>query len=273
MSVSVLLVEDNIQNLKAKKGYLDTFDCGPVLGVRDPDEAIHAIRSLPHFDLVIADIDLSQGSKKKEVHNKGGVAVAKWLKETGYPAYVAGYSSFFEGDEISESERSVFNDIVDRSVGFAEQNKKMETWIKSAAGNDRSSILRDLLFEAFEASKSEQKERHVPVVSLDTLVDYDGDEVSEIRKNGFSLSLLLPDVDEEIRKAFPIWVKREASRTYIEVVGQPYLFAEGKSQKDAQEALRSLILGYYEDLRDKDSSIEMGSYVKIMFSFIESLLK
>ncbi|PWW01978.1 CheY-like chemotaxis protein [Hoeflea marina] len=271
MSVSVLLIEDNEKNLAAKKGYLETFGCGPILGVRDPDAAIHAARSLPHFDLVIADIDLSESSKRREEHNKGGVAVARWLRETNYPAFVAGYSSFFEGDEISESERSTFDDMVDRSVGREEQEAKFEDWIERAKRSDRTSTLRALLFEAYEGASREKKDYHVPVVSLDTLVDYDAEQLAEFRDSGFKLSLMLPTVDDEIRKAIPVWIKRAKNSCYIEVVGQPYLFADGTDELQAREALKSLIAGYYDDLRGRDPEKEMGSYVKFLFRFLDSL--
>lgn len=273
MSVSVLLVEDNENNLKAKKGYLKTFDCDTIVGVRDPDSAIHAIRSLPHFDLIVADIDLSEASKKQEEHNKGGVAIARWLKETNYPAFVTGYSSYFEGDDISDAERAVFDDIVDRSVGGEALNLKFKSWIDTASQKDRTSTLRALLFEAYEQAASKVKDRHIPVVSLDTLVDYEAAELTEIRNSGYKLSLILPNVDDEIRKAIPIWIKREKGFCYIEVVGQPYLFADGSSETLAQESLNSLILGYYEDLKDRNPDDEMGSYVKIMFHFLDSLFK
>ena len=273
MSVSVLLVEDNEKNLQAKKGYLETFSCEPILGVRNPDEAIRAVRSLPHFDLVVADIDLSKASRKREQHNKGGVAVARWLKETKYPAFVAGYSSYFEDDHISENERSVFDDIVDRSVGGDALNKKMQAWIERASKTDRTSTLRNLLLEAYTKTTQQSRSRHVPIVSLETLVDYEAEEVSEIRCSGYSLSLLLPDVDDEIRRAIPIWIKRESGAHYIEVVGQAYLFAEGANEHDAKNALRALIVGYYEDLIEKDPNEEMGPYVKMLFSFLDSLFK
>lgn len=273
MRVSVLLVEDNKSNLQAKKDYLSTFDCGSILGVRDPDAAIRAVRSLPHFDLVVADIDLSEASRKLEQHNKGGVAVARWLKETKYPAFVAGYSSYFEGDDISENERSVFDDIVDRSVGGRALDEKMQAWIERASGTDRTSTLRVLLLEAYQKTTLQGRSNHVPLVSLDTLVDYETEEVSEIRRSGYSLSLLLPDVDDEIRRAIPIWIKRENGAHYIEVVGQPYLFAEGANEHEAKDALKVLIVGYYEDLIEKDPNKEMGPYVKMLFSFLDSLFK
>lgn len=273
MSVSVLLVEDNEPNLQAKKAYLGTFDCGPILGVHDPDTAIHVVRSLPHFDLVVADIDLSEASKKCNQHNKGGVAVARWLKETKYPAFVAGYSSYFEGDEISENERSVFDDIVDRSVGGSALNEKMQAWIERASGADRTSTLSALLLEAYQKTTPQSRSKRVPLVSLETLVDYETEEVSEIRRSGYSLSLLLPDVDDEIHRAIPIWIKRESGAHYIEVVGQPYLFAEGANEHEAKDALKVLILGYYEDLIEKDPKEEMGPYVKMLFSFLDSLFK
>ena len=278
MNVSVLVVEDKELNLKARKECLATFDCGPILGVQDPDAAIRAVRSLPHFDLVVTDIDLSEASRKRDQHNKGGVAVAKWLKETKYPAFVAGYSSYFEDNEISQNERSVFDDIVDRSVGSDALNKKIEAWIERASKTDRTSILRNLLLEAYtlEAytkTTHQSRSKRVPIVSLETLVDYAAEEVSEIRSSGYSLSLLLPDVDDEIRRAIPIWIKRESGAHYIEVVGQAYLFAEGANEHEAKNALKALIVGYYEDLIDKDPNEEMGPYVKMLFSFLDSLFK
>ena len=54
---------------------------------------------------------------------------------------------------------------------------------------------------------------------------------------------------------------------------QPYLFAEGANEQNAKEALRSLIVGYYDDLRDKDPNKDMGSYVKFLFSFLDTLFK
>lgn len=273
MSVSVLLVEDKDANLKAKKGLLKELGCGPVVGVRDPDSAIAAVRTLPHFDLIIADIDLSDASTSKTGHNKGGVEVARWLKATKYPAFVTGYSGFFKGDEITESDRSVFDDFVDRSVGMIELTEKFGVWIGRARNADRGSHLRDLILEAYEASTASAARKHVPVVSLDTLVDYEGNHLEELRADGYKLSLVLPDVDEEIKRAFPVWIKKVRGEVSIEVVGQPYLFASGGSEKEAQDALRALILGYHSDLGGKDPNRDMGPYVKIMFRFLESLFK
>jgi CheY-like chemotaxis protein len=277
MTVSVLLIEDNAANLTAKKALLGTFDnCGTVIGVRDPDTAVHMLRSLPRFDLVVADIDLSETAKGNSSHNKAGIAVARWLKDSRYPAYVAGYSSYFADDEISEGDKETFDDMVDRSVDGIALDEKLETWIKKASENDSGSTLRQLLFEAY-ASDSAHKTRGstaasiAPVVSLDTLIDYESDELEEIRTSGFSLSLLLPDVDDEIRKAIPIWIKRDSDSVAIEVVGQPYLYATGETEASAKEALKALILGYYQDLKGQHSKAELGAYVKILFQFLDSL--
>ncbi len=277
MSVSVLLIEDDAANLTARRNLLRTFDgCGTVVGVRDPDSALHMLRSLPRFDLVVADIDLSQTARAGKNHNKAGVAVARWLKDSRYPTFVAGYSSFFSGDEISDGERAAFDDIVDRSVDGQDLDDKLESWIANASGGESNSSLRQLLFEAYASSSEDTKETGgrpstVPVVSLDTLIDYESEELEEIRASGFSLSLLLPDVDDEIRKAIPIWIKRADAEVAIEVVGQPYLYATGSSEDEAKEALKALILGYHEDLQGKESDDELGAYVKIMFRFLGSL--
>ncbi|NBB49796.1 hypothetical protein GVN24_16085 [Rhizobium sp. CRIBSB] len=274
MTVSVLLIEDDERNLRSKKALLSTFPgCDRIVGVRDPDAAIHSIRLNPHFNLVIADIDLSKSSKKKDDHNKGGVAVARWIRDSSYPAFVAGYSSFFAGDELMKSDRQFFDDIVDRSVSGSDLDDKFSGWIARASEMDRSNRLRDFIYEAYKNSNKKEILDKIPVVSLDTLIDYDDDELENIRSSGFSLSILLPDVDDEIRRAIPIWSRREGGNTYIEVLGQPYLYAEGSSDEEAKEALKVLILGYYEDLKCKDPNKEMGSYVKIMFLFLESLFK
>lgn len=271
MPVSVLLVEDNERNLAAKRGYLETFDCGPIVGVRDPDSAIHAVRTLPHFDLIVADIDLSEGSTSPDEHNKGGVAVAKWLRETNYPAFIAGYSSYFEGDEISEKERSNFDDMVDRSVAGPELDAKLEGWISNASGADRTSSLRSLLFEAYAKTPQDKSTQPVPVVSLDTLIDYCEEDLAEFRAAGYRLKILLPDVDQEIKKAIPVWTLSENNIFHIEVVGQPYLFSEGLTEDEARASLSELMVGYYEDLKGKDPNSDMGSYVKMMFKFLDTL--
>lgn len=271
MSISVLLVEDNEKNMRAKKVYLETFECGPIVGVRDPDSAIHAIRTLPHFDLVVADIDLSEASAAPGDHNKGGVAVAKWLRETNYPAFIAGYSSYFADDDISEAERSIFDDMVDRSVGGDDLNYKFERWISEAKESDRTSSLKSLLFEAYAQTDQRKVSTPVPVVSLDTLIDYCEDDLADFRSAGYQLRILLPDVDDEIKKAIPVWILFEDGRYYIEVVGQPYLFSEGSTENEARAALSDLMLGYYNDLKGKDPNDEMGSYIKMMFKFLNTL--
>lgn len=274
MTVSVLLVEDNEPNLKARKAYLESFDaCSVVVGARDPDTAIHMLRSLPRFDLVVADIDLSQASKRSHEHNKGGVAIARWLKDTKYPAYVAGYSSHFFDNEMTDAEKTSFDDFVDRDVPGRELDEKLEQWISRAQRDEDGPSLRALLFEAYSDQPPQKKDRQVPVVSLDTLVDYEGDEVQEIRGNGYTLSLMLPEVDDQIRKAIPVWINRQKGSVQIEVVGQPYLFSEGDTEASAKEALRALILGYHEDLREKDPETEMGTYVRLLFRFLDALFK
>lgn len=274
MSVSILLVEDNEASLDARKSHIRALDDEAiVIGARDPDTAIHMLRSLPRFDLVIADIDLSETSKKATTHNKGGVAVAEWLRSTKYPAYVAGYSSYFLEGEMTALEKQSFNDFADKALDGPAVSEKYKSWILLSKGNNSVSLLQKLVYEACESQPIESRERPIRVVSLDTLVDYESDEVQEIRDNGYSLSLLLPDVDDEIRKAIPVWILRSESSVQIEVVGQPFLFAEGLTEAAAKEALRVLIIAYYNDLSEKKEDQEMGAYVRILFRFLESLFK
>ncbi|WP_415919006.1 hypothetical protein [Tateyamaria sp. SN6-1] len=274
MTVSVLLIEDNAKNLKAKKTLLSVFGCGPVVGVADPDSAVHAMRTLPHFDLVIADIDLSQSPKATKAHNKGGIDVARWLKQSGYPAYVAGYSSHFADDEISSDERSVFDDMVDRGMVGEELDQRFEDWIARASERDRGTRLGDLLVEAY-ASVTDRGDRvSAPVVAIETLISYDDDEeVQQIRDAGYTLNLLLPTVNDQIRKAIPIWTKVHDGGVNMEVVGQPYLFSEGATADQAKENLVDLIQGYHTDLADLDPETEMGPYVRMLSNFIGALFR
>lgn len=273
MSVSVLLIEDNEPNLNGKKRLLKLYGCGPVVGVSNPDSAIHAMRTLPHFDLVIADIDLSLSSPGKKEHDKGGIAVARWLKESAYPAYIAGYSGHFADDDISESERMVFDDMVDRSMDGVQLEARFKQWIASAATSDRRSRLEDLVVEAYASTAASGVRVVSPIVSLDGMIGYDDDEVGQIRETGYELSLLLPKVNGQIRKAIPIWLKKHDQGCNLEVVGQPYLYSDGIDEITAKENLVQLILGYHADLEGLDPKKDMGPYVRMLSNFVNALFR
>src|SRR2546423_1417629 len=91
----VLIVEDQPDNLALRVELFKNAGC-TALGVREADDAIRELRASPGIDLVFTDIHL-----RPSPTDKSGVALAKLVKRSHSDLPVAGYSAYFDENQLS----------------------------------------------------------------------------------------------------------------------------------------------------------------------------
>ncbi|MGH1428741.1 MAG: hypothetical protein ACRBEE_12430 [Arenicella sp.] len=250
--INVLVVEDNLENLNSRVEYFKSQD-NNVLGVTDSDSAIGAIRSLPNFDLVITDIDLKDKAESQSSLNKNGVQLAKWIKSHNFPCYLVGYSAQFGDGQLSDEELTFFDDFEDRSSGAEAIENKLLYWTREAKNIDSKAHydkqVKHLVEERNIATKEEVKSA-LELLELSDMFTSGENIIGEYLKSNFELRIFLPEYKSVIRRPFPAWVGFEDESYFIEVVGQPYLYADGATEEDAEIKLKELMFEFYEDLSE-----------------------
>jgi CheY-like chemotaxis protein len=245
---AVLLVEDVAANRAEKAGLLrDMAGRGPVIAVENSDAAIRAVRALPCFDLIVADINLPRHGEGTD--NRDGVSFARWLRESDYPALLTGYSAIFSEGEIPKRDRDLFFDFLGRTEHSSLILEKLENWIATSA-DFRKRAWEQGRRPKPESSKSGQVDFTAGVVSLDVIDMKDEGAIKELLNEGFEVQLAYPSRDKSYGRAFFVWCREAPTESFVEVFGQPYLYEVGSTLDEAKEKLLVLMKGYHENLKD-----------------------
>jgi CheY-like chemotaxis protein len=245
---AVLLVEDVESNRIAKARLLkEMAGRGPVIAVENSDAAIRAVRALPCFDLIVADVNLPRHGE--DVDNRDGISFARWLRESEYPALLTGYSSIFSEGEIPHRDRELFFDFLGRAEPASMILEKFRQWI------EKSTDFRKRAWETGrrprpESSKSGQVDFTAGTVSLDVVDLEDEAAIKDFLKEGFEVQLAYPSSDKSYGRAFFVWCRETPEEAFVEVFGQPYLYSPGATIDKAKEDLLVLMRNYHNDLKD-----------------------
>ena len=245
---SVLLVEDQEANRIAKTKLLRDMTGGPVIAVEDSDAAIRAVRALPCFDLVVTDINLP--GPKETIDNRDGISLARWLRESEYPALLTGYSAVFSEGDIPERDRNLFFDFLGRTEPSHIILNKFEDWIEKSKG------YRQAAWQERERRRLPSKRSEPPVdfsagvISLDVIDLYEEKTIKEFLDEGFEVQLAYPSTDKSYGRPFFVWCRETPDEAFVEVFGQPYLYFSADSLDNAKAKLLQLMRGYLDDLKN-----------------------
>jgi len=246
---AVLLVEDVARNRNVKVQLLRQMaGRGPVIAVENSDAAIRAVRALPCFDLIVTDINLPRGGNATD--NRDGISFARWLRESDYPALLTGYSAIFSEGEISKRDRKLFYDFLGRTETPKVILERFGNWIQ-ASTDFRKRAWEDGQRPKVEASKSGQIDFAAGVVSLDVIDLNDEGAIKELLNDGFEVQLAYPSSEKSYGRAFFVWCREADTESFVEVFGQPYLYASADSLDKAKEELLVLMRSYHGDLKDQ----------------------
>jgi CheY-like chemotaxis protein len=267
--VAVLLVEDNPENRKEKLNLLREMNSGgPVVGVASSDDAIRALRTLPGFDLIIADISLPANSESDPSQNRDGIALIKWVRKVGYPALPVGYSGLFKEGELSKDDLSAFSDFVGRGAPPDEILTKLRRWLDDAANfrlrGRGAAVSRDTQV----SPRHEFSEGVIP----DTIIDLQEERsVKELIDDGFVVRVFSYRGEGDV-KPFFVWVKEGTRDVFLEVFGQPRLYVSDIDLPTAQRSLLSLMRGYYRDLGSEEPD-RLSHDLQKMVDFLRSIFR
>lgn len=263
--VAVLLIEDNPTNRAAKLNLLKEINPdGVTIGVESADDAVRALRTLPGFELVITDISLPTSADEDASDNRDGISLIRWMARTGYPALRAGYSSIFAEKQISRDDLGLFFDFIGRDVAGRQLNEKLQSWLRMAGGFRQK--------ERAQPHYASQSQQPLPsfsagVKSLSVVNLNEERNIRELIAEGFSVQLASYANRSDI-KPFFVWCKGEnESDVFVEVFGQPRLYAEAHDLEAAKQQLLDLMSGFYLDLRGRpveDLAPDLASLVAFL---------
>jgi CheY-like chemotaxis protein len=248
-----LLIEDNAANRQSKVELLKLIaGRGPVVAVEGSDEAIRAIRALPRFDLIVADINLPRPGDRHAEENKDGISFARWLRRTGYPAVLAGYSAHFEEAQLPAADRSLFTGgFLFRGEVAREIRRSFREWMEKADAVREELRARPLPRNSEVFPHENEVNFSEGVYSLDVIDLADERAIKELLDDGFTVKLALPKGSQAARPFF-VWYRQDDTGAFVEVFGQPFLYAEAPTLAEAEEQISVLMTGMLADLRDED---------------------
>lgn len=246
---AVLLVEDNAYNRRAKASLLQQLaGRGPVVAVESSDEAIRAVRALPGFDLIVADISLPRPGEHPETENRDGISFARWLKRSGYPALLKGYSAVFSEGDINKEDRDLFDSFMGRNEGANEIIERFTQWMEQSA--DFRKRLRDSRGPAV-GERSSPVNFAEGLVSVDVIDLEEERTIRELLAADFKVQLGRLTGEYKHARPFFVWYRSDPNEgAFVEVFGQPYLYSPGATLDEAQAGLGVLMAELLKDLRD-----------------------
>ncbi len=268
---SVLLIEDNAANRQSKAELLKHMaGRGPVVAVEGSDEAIRAVRALPRFDLIVADINLPRPGDRQRDENKDGISFARWLRRTGYPALLTGYSAHFEETQLPAQDLGLFHGFMGRGESPAEIRKIFKGWLEQAT------VARDeLRGKPLQRSSDAGAPGHdvafsEGVYSVDVIDLADERAINDLLKEGFTVKLARPKGIHKAGRPFFVWYRLDDSGAFVEVFGQPFLYGEAGTLTEAEDRLGVLMTGMLSDLRDVDP-VTLGPALQNLRKFLKEV--
>lgn len=272
---AVLLIEDNEDNRRSKMKVLKLMaGRGPVIAVEGSDEAIRAVRALPRFDLIVADINLPHPGDRHGEDNRDGISFARWLHRTGYPALLTGYSAHFGEDQVSRADRDLFHDFLGRGAGPTAIGKAFGDWLEEA-DKVRENLRRTPRAKVSRSGSSEEERISFGegVISVDVIDLTDERAIRELLDEGFAVKLARPTGGHKHGRPFFVWFRElDNEGAFVEVFGQPFLYAEAPSLEQAEAQLGVLMTEIFEDLRHEDElklgrpMIDLRNFLQEVFS-------
>jgi CheY-like chemotaxis protein len=233
---AVLLVEDDETNRRLKASVLkELAGRGPVVAVESSDEAIRAVRALPGFDLIVTDINLPRPGDRSDT-NRDGISFARWLRRSDYPTLLTGYSSVFSEGEISKEDRELFHSFLGRGEGADEIIAQFASWLSDSTDFRKR---RAGAVPSFAEG----------LVSVDVIDLKEERAIRELLDDDFKVKLgRLTGAHKHARQFF-VWFRDDPDEgAFVEVFGQPYLYASGATLDDAEAQLGVLMSEYMEDI-------------------------
>lgn len=252
---AVLLVEDDPDNRRIKANVLRRLaGRGPVVAVEGADEAIRAVRALPGFDLIVADISLPRPGSHDTRDNRDGLSLARWLDRTAYPALLTGYSAVFAEGDIDDDDRSLFHGFLGRGESADQIVEAFERWLADSVGV-REKLRSDPKALRGGPASPRQTSFAEGVVSVD-VVDLEKESVArDLINDGFKVRLAYPMGNHSRGRPFFVWYRETADDgAFVEVFGQPYLYADGQNLEKAEAKLGVLMAKFLEDLAGEDEA-------------------
>lgn len=224
----VLIVEDEEEALDLRKELLDDAGC-TTIGVRSSDDAIRELRASPGVDLVLTDIRLGRRGE-----DKSGVALARFVKDTYVDLPVAGYSAWFEDDQLSSSERAPFDAMWPKRFNNGGEIQAIVEACRERAGAHRA-MRSGNAFEAQAILRRRHEQLH-PEVEMLRELRLDGGEAAPVETAledaGYRLKLVEPR-NRALAQPTIVWVCAVDGEFEVEVYGQPALYARSTTDADA----------------------------------------
>jgi DNA-binding NarL/FixJ family response regulator len=141
----VVVVEDEPKQLQQRIDALALLHCAP-LGFLSDHDARQAIESSP-VDLVLTDLHLVRDVKD----DKSGVELARYVKQAREDIPVLGYSAVFDDQDLVASEKSPFDEVWPKNLGYREIERLMQRCRELAFAHHQGR--RERLWELFLESE------------------------------------------------------------------------------------------------------------------------
>jgi CheY-like chemotaxis protein len=249
MTISILVVDDVRPIAEGFAGKFRRFSeehfhvRADVEVLCSSDEAVRRIsdESLPTFDLLFTDIDLSGGDSP----DKAGVAFARFAKAMIPGIPLVGCSGQFEQDDLSDEDRGIFD----------------RWWSKGGLAHNLPIIAQDTLSRAILYHQSRQTS---PITSEQdcNLVEPEAtDSVlrtprtnDEFLEEGYIKTIIEPSTENCLVEPFAVWVKNSQEGVELEVVGCGAIFSWGDTYDDAEAGLMEIIMDLKQSLHEPDES-------------------
>jgi CheY-like chemotaxis protein len=264
----VLLVEDDEQNRQTKGEGFELRNCA-VIGVSNANDAIREVASNHLISLAVIDVNLAHDDA-----DASGLALARYLKNTGRRFPRAGYSAHFAEDDYSNvppRDRSeLFDEYYPRSRLNAGQIRLVLDELAEMAQQHldseiirREEEVREVLYGA--SSDSAHADQYWRLVAGRRSLAEQADALSEVE--AISLG---PDLYPSLR--MPIWllVRPSLFEYEVEIVGFPILYSSAPSLDDAFDQLIELMSGFAMDFHRYDM---LGESAQSLRDFLHVVLR
>ncbi len=232
--LKILIVEDNPAISAVYRQFFEPEE-NKVLCANNYDQAIKILYEHPAmtFDLFFTDINLNGSSNKTD--DKSGIAFARYVRQIFPKAAIAGHSAYFETDDISPEDKSLFDVFYPKAIKIAEREQMFEETLKIARTRKFKNQSKIPDRKHPDLAVPTEETGNIAEVAEDNVLDLDSNDL------GYSMEIIYPNNEEEIYRHFSVWCRQSSSGCEMEVVGCPAILAWGETKKDAIEHLFEFI--------------------------------
>jgi CheY-like chemotaxis protein len=225
-----MLVEDNISIRSSYKKFLEEEAAQEhtkayVEEFSESDDAVKRLLNAgkPPFDLILTDIDLSGAPN----HNKAGIDLAKFVKETQPDTPIVGCSGHFFGDkDLSEKEKQLFDRWWTKGSPVSKVKEMFKDTVKIAI------LHKEKRLQSSEAISSV----HADTSPLESSI--------QSQTTDYRQEIIAPTEDNGFLEPFTVFVWESEDGCELEVMGCPALMSWGDDFPQAVEVLEELCEGY-----------------------------